>query len=379
MKMHYCMITLLLSLGLLLASCQAAPPTEDPMVAANTQMAKTLAAMETQIAKLSSTNTPSVTPTTQPTRAPTLALTPAKPVSTQPDIGGAAMTSFCDSFSFLSDVTIPDNVSIPPGSKFKKIWAVKNTGQCTWNSGYELVFTGGDQLGGPASKPALETGYFINPGEMALLSVELYAPPVEDDSRNYVSYWRLRNDKGQLFGWGEKADRSIYAAIKPLNYYSFIDNLCSGVWTSSAGALYCPGASNDPKGVYLLQDNPRLENGYPGGRSILLVPPQSQDAFLQVKFAPIVIPSGGALKGDWNCAYGETNCNFHAIITAAVEGGAESVIGEWFKYYDGFTQDITIPLKSFYGLSTSFTVKVDTNGGPEGDKILLRNPRVMVD
>ena len=35
-----------------------------------------------------------------------------------------------------------------PGQRFTKVWKVKNTGTCTWDSNYELVFSSGATMGG---------------------------------------------------------------------------------------------------------------------------------------------------------------------------------------------------------------------------------------
>ena len=43
-----------------------------------------------------------------------------------------------------------------PGGKFIKTWRLKNPGNCTWTSGYSLVFDSDDLLGVPLT-PQLMT------------------------------------------------------------------------------------------------------------------------------------------------------------------------------------------------------------------------------
>jgi hypothetical protein len=297
------------------------------------------------------------------------------PASTS-NVDASQLTSTCDSLTFLADITIPDNVDIPPKTTFKKTWAVRNNGLCTWNSNYAVVWVGGDQLGAPASAPILEPGMYIRPGEMALITVTLKAPDEMNRQRNYTSNWKLRNDKGQNFGWGPNSDRSLYVAFWASYYYSFLENQCSAVWSNSDGALYCPGSEQEPVGGYVYKDNPQLENGFGGGPSFYIVPPKQENGQVSARFAPVVIPPGSVWKAEWNCAYGGQLCNFHATVTAVVEGGAENLVGEVYKYYDGLTAPMDIDLKNYEGQAVAFTITVDTNGGPEDDRIILRNPRI---
>ncbi len=55
----------------------------------------------------------------------------------------ASLGDACNNSSFVSDVTVPDGTVLPPGQNFDKVWAVKNTGSCTWDDGYALIYIGG--------------------------------------------------------------------------------------------------------------------------------------------------------------------------------------------------------------------------------------------
>ena len=90
--------------------------------------------------------------------------------------------------------TIPDNTSFDPGESFTKTWTVRNDGTCSWTTDYKLVFAGGDQMGGPASKYLLQT---INPGESVTLSIDLTAPANEG---TYTGTWVVQANDGEQFG-----------------------------------------------------------------------------------------------------------------------------------------------------------------------------------
>ncbi len=373
------LVFLMLSMGLLgcvpatLTPLTAMTITALPQDAMATAVAQTVSALEaTRVASLSAV--PFIaTPTIEapPTLTPRPTIQVVQPQDTP-------LTGFCDSLSFLGDVTIPDDVMIPPGTVFKKIWAIKNSGQCTWNSSYSLVWVGGDQLGAPVEVPLLKEGQVVYPGEMALATVEFVAPqPVAGEpGRSFISYWKLRNTSGGVFGWGTSADRSFYVKIRSGNTFSFVDNPCSAVWSNNSGLLYCPTKSKDPAGYFLQEKSPKVESGIVAGYSLVMVPPQQQDGEIRARFSPIMVPSGSYLRSAISCAFGDARCNFNAKILFSVDGGEEKVLAEWNKYYDGFVEGIGIDLKQYAGKQVGFTFLVNTNGGPEGDVVVWQEPRI---
>lgn len=100
----------------------------------------------------------------------------------------------CNMASFVQDITIPDGTSIVTGAAFTKTWRLRNTGSCTWNSSYALVFDRGDKMSGPDAQPLLGN---VAPGATVDISVSLTAPA---SAGNYRGYWRLRDGSGVLFG-----------------------------------------------------------------------------------------------------------------------------------------------------------------------------------
>ncbi len=95
----------------------------------------------------------------------------------------------CNDAQFISE-TIPDDSEFDAGAGFTKNWRFKNTGTCTWNTNYKLVFKSGDQMGAPASK-ALSGN--VAPGETVDIGVNMTAPA---NSGTYQSFWKLVDDNG---------------------------------------------------------------------------------------------------------------------------------------------------------------------------------------
>jgi heat shock protein HslJ/uncharacterized protein YuzE len=103
---------------------------------------------------------------------------------------------------WVADLTYDDNGMkappvLPPGQPFVKAWRVRNTGTCTWDSSYALVYAGGNtpasRMGG---KPAV-VDRSVKPGETYDFNVDLVAPLPPGV---YQAFWTTRNPAGQLFG-----------------------------------------------------------------------------------------------------------------------------------------------------------------------------------
>jgi len=120
-----------------------------------------------------------------------------------------AVAATCvDGSEFVSDVTVPDGTSFEPGTVFRKIWRIRNSGTCTWDAGYRFAFLSGDRMSGPRSTPlgSLDRNpqshpLFprIRPGEEIELSVMLIAP---SEAGTFSGQWQLFAPDGTPFGTG---------------------------------------------------------------------------------------------------------------------------------------------------------------------------------
>ncbi len=117
----------------------------------------------------------------------------------------------CDRATFVTDVTVPDGADYSPGDVFTKTWRLKNTGSCTWISGYDLVFDHGDQMGAPAAVQL--TSGTVGPNQTLDVSVQLTAPGSEG---GYKGYFKLRNPQGVVFGIGATGSVAFWVEIEVL-------------------------------------------------------------------------------------------------------------------------------------------------------------------
>lgn len=112
-----------------------------------------------------------------------------------------------DRVTFVQDVSIPDNANLLPGKTIEKVWRLRNSGTCTWDTTYALVFSTGNLMGGPTR---VSLSGSVKPENTVDLKVNLVAPSA---SGIYRGNWFLANTAGDLFGLGEYADKPFWVQI----------------------------------------------------------------------------------------------------------------------------------------------------------------------
>ena len=124
-------------------------------------------------------------PATTPTSAPTLASAPSDPNCVGANLVGE---------------NPPDGALLQPGEYFWKTWTLLNTGTCTWDSSYKLIFWSGELMGGLISYPLpIE----VLPNEQKDISIYLKAP---DTDGTFTGYWQLQTPWNANFGVGTSKD-----------------------------------------------------------------------------------------------------------------------------------------------------------------------------
>jgi heat shock protein HslJ len=134
---------------------------------------------------------------------PPVTPTPAPPTPTP----GAGPGGCVLKMKFLDDVSVPNGTTLQPNAEFIRTWRVRNEGTCYWDTGYRLVFSEGDQIGGPASVPVPYT----EPGGKADISVPLVAPSTPG---TYRGYWVMQASNGAAFD-GLVVEINVAAAPTP--------------------------------------------------------------------------------------------------------------------------------------------------------------------
>lgn len=202
-------LSILLALSILLTACRSSAnedTNENSSESVKTQAAEIAAESLIRTMAASSPTPSPVTPTLtsnpesatpSPTPPPTATLAPGAP--TLPPGG--------DKAEFVLDVTVPDGTVFAPNANFVKTWRLKNIGTTTWTTQYSVVFTGGDQMGAPASilLPAQ-----VPPGQTVDVSVPMVAPAQEG---TYTGNYLLVNANGQRFGLPPNGISPFYVII----------------------------------------------------------------------------------------------------------------------------------------------------------------------
>jgi uncharacterized repeat protein (TIGR01451 family) len=113
--------------------------------------------------------------------------------------------------AFVADVTVPDNSYLAANTAFTKIWRLKNTGTCTWNTAYSTTFVSGDPMSAvyPVALP-----YTVIPGQSVDVAVNMVAPSY---AGTYKGNWSLKSDTGQLFALGAAANVPFFVLIQVLS------------------------------------------------------------------------------------------------------------------------------------------------------------------
>lgn len=112
-----------------------------------------------------------------------------------------------DDAAFVSE-ELPDGSRVEAGSRFTKVWRLRNTGTTTWRQrdDYLLTWDGEERLDGP-EQVILNDDDEISPGQEKEWRVELTAP---DEPGRYKSFWRM--DKFGTARFGERVwlDIEVY-------------------------------------------------------------------------------------------------------------------------------------------------------------------------
>ncbi len=211
---------LMLTTILVLTACQpAGTPTPSPeeiaqRVAYTQQAAATAQSIQTLVAKVDElsnqptwTPMPTYTPYPTPTMpAPTAQVSAATPtVAVQAPVVPAGQS--CYQMEYWGDVNYPPDSIVKPGATFTKTWKVKNIGTCPWTIDFDVIFVGGDKIGGNG-----DITKEVKPGDVVEISVPIKAPVTEG---TYMAYWMISDPLGARFGYGN--DYSLAIKIQVAN------------------------------------------------------------------------------------------------------------------------------------------------------------------
>jgi hypothetical protein len=216
MKRTLFVLALLLGLAILLPACAPiAAPTQDQSVQ-NTQAAQTIERLMTQVVKAS---TPIVLPSATATATLPATNTPEPSLTETPTAGTPGqvlptklipsltrtLSSNCLS-AFLVGVLgskwdeerqawVLDEISNTP---FTATFDVRNTGSCTWDPAFKLVYSASEHMSGPDT---VAIGSKVDPTDPVWNHVNIDVGPLMIGGKGYhVGYWRMQTSDGRTFG-----------------------------------------------------------------------------------------------------------------------------------------------------------------------------------
>lgn len=309
--------------------------------------------------------TSTAVPTVVPTAIPATA-TPVPPTPTPRP---------CYQVKFVSDVTVPDWTKITAGSDFTKTWRLQNSGTCKWDLGFDIIFTGGNQLG---ADKVYDLPKAVAPGETIDISIPMVAPQMVG---NYTSEWMFLSNNGIRFGTGSDTKGPFWAKIQSVDgkgvVYSFAEKVCDARWsTSEESKLTCPGKETSIDDGYVLtkQKPIREDGGKENEIGLITRPNDAKDGYIQGIYPAILIKDGDLFKSAIQCEGGSTECKIKFELYYRVEGGKFTELGEWKEVYDKKWNSIEVNLSSLAGKKVEFSLVVWNDGTSVDNRGLWLNP-----
>jgi hypothetical protein len=201
-------LSILMLFALFVTSCGSADAESDTIA---TAVAMTVSAQGTQRAQATATPPPTASssqgeagPTSAPEASATVQDVPTFAPPTAP--GPVGSGNNCQVMANLVSETVPDGTIMQPDESFWKTWRLKNSGTCTWNSAYKIIYWSGDMMGGLQEYQFPDV---VQPGEAVDVKLFLKAPATNG---NFTGYWKLQSEWGTPFGVGQY-DQPFYVQI----------------------------------------------------------------------------------------------------------------------------------------------------------------------
>jgi hypothetical protein len=343
---------------------------------AYTQVVETVAAqteqvLQTLVAQLTpGAETASETPSEEniPTEAPGTPTATRRPPTSTP----VPAQLPCNLVAFVKDVTIPDGTDFAGNTHFTKTWRLQNAGTCTWTTSYQLVFSGGSAMSGPA---ALNFNSNVYPGQTVDLSVNLIAPV---NQGRYTGYWMLRSGNGLTFGFGNNADSPFWVAIDvalptatpgAFDPNDMLGDYCYATWRSTTGTLPCPSASNDfTNGSITKKVDPVLEGGYEENEDALItIPSNGNGGYISGRFPAFKVKSGDYFRTVVGCLDNSPHCNVRFELNYSANGEAVENLISRTEISDGEFHEFKVDLSALVGDKVELILQVENNNSSSND------------
>ena len=285
-----------------------------------------------------------------------------------------------DRFTYVSDMTVPDGMTITPYTNFPKTWYITNSGDCVWNSNYKIVYQSGNEVGKAKSFPLLKPGNYIQPGESVTVTANLVAPDAV--GRTFTTYWAIENDRGEKFGAGEAKNVYLSSSFRVNNSFDLIQNFGSITCADQYGYFTCGNSSlSSGRGVVYYDESPNFESRRNQGKAAIVAGPPSgeNNSLVRFEFGPLRFPRGTYFYTNFCCRPDTPHCDAQIRLYIREPGYGETLVQEVREWNDGFMgewkfklDDVGIFDQEFY-----YILEVQSNGGADAeDLITFANTRI---
>ncbi len=390
----YPLVALFVAALLVISACVPPTPTGDPIEQAMQTLqaqatqdyyATTVAQLATIQATQVSTIAPNPTNMNQiPTAAgPTVVVTVPANTAVPPTAVPPTATPIpptptpkpCLQISNVIDLSIPDGTKLNAGSAFTKVWRLQNSGSCKWDTGFDIIFVKGNQLG---ANTVYDLPYEVAPGQTIDISINMIAPSVNG---KYSSDWMLKSSNGVTFGTGSDSKGTFWVRMESINgqgvVYNFAESVCSATWTNSLRkTLKCPGDEKDVKNGYAVsKGNPVRENGAVENEIGLITRPnQEGDGYIQGIYPAFTVKDGDKFRAAVQCEGGSTGCDIKFELYYTIDGQKATGLGQWHEVYDNNWTFVEVDLSALAGKKTVFTLVVWNQGSATNNRGLWLFP-----
>lgn len=285
----------------------------------------------------------------------------------------ASLGTCLDNFTFVSDLTVPDGMIITPNTNIRKSWYITNSGTCSWNNGYKIVYHSGDEVGRAKEFDILESGAFIRPGESAIVSVDLVAPVKIGSS--YSTYWALKSDTGVEFGAGPANNIYLSSNFRVEDQFIVTQNFGSLKCADDYGYFTCGVNSSDrSRGAVYYDESPMLESGrWQGNPGIAVRPPAGENTTVRFEFGPLRFPRKSNFYTNFCCRPDTPTCDVTVRLYIREAGYQDRLILETREWNDGLMGEWKYMLDDIGIFDQDFTyiLEIQTNGGSETDDLIF--------
>ncbi len=311
------------------------------------------------------------TPTTKPL-VPTVIILPQATATPKPVP--------CYRASFVTDVTVPDGTKYAPGTAFNKVWRLKNTGTCEWDTRFDIAYESGDLMGAPKFGDLTAV---IKPGQMVDFSVPMVAPST---AGKYVGKWMLVTPNGVRFGVGDEGKNPFWVSIEVTGsasttgeVFSFTARAAEAKWSTGAGTLTFPGKAGDyAKGYVLVDNTPAREGGGEDDEPALITVPNNSGTIYIIGIYPdFVVKSGDIFQATIMCEGGATKCDVDMGLNYRIgNDGTMTNLAVWDQSYDGVMNTVKVDLSALAGKTVQFILAARQGDSAEQMNALWLHPAI---